>query len=577
MLDYWKYKLVSPITNNTALQLGSDLNNVTIYVGPDLLPDSILGEIGDIYFSKEGKAYQKTASAVWSSFLITSLDLSSPEAARTSLELGTSATINIGTAANEIPLNGNLGSASTYNVGTGATEIPLNQDLGSAAFNNIGTGGSDIPVNSSLGSAAFKDAGSLIGNVLEVIDVGGVPGLGILDGSQLINVAGGSSINDSTTTTSTTWSSSKIEQVISSIPGGSSDWADITNKPTSTVVDIDLAVTKMHDQNSDIALAEGTADEILAADIRDFIDSKGIANGLATLDVAGKLPITQLPTLTELSYSTIILADESTIADFATNSGNYTFDVNALIIIVGVLNDLNYYQYMGPSKTDSANYVSVSSFYVEDTVGNLLEAVAWRHQQNSDLYLAFGTADEVSATDLKQLLTSAATINDSTTVTTSTWSSTKIQTELDNIVVSGAIDDNVTGTSTTWSSSKMVATFTGSAGSVTLDAVNMYTKAQRGAFVTATGTSISLDMSAANFFDVTLTGVSTLDATNVVGGQSGDILLRHDGTTITFDSKFKFQDGVTPILSSGTGKLDRLSYLVVDATTILASMSNNWS
>jgi len=45
------------------------------------------------------------------------------------------------------------------------------------------------------------------------------------------------------------------------------DWSAITGKPTSSVSDIDDAVTKKHAQNTDTKLDEGGANEKLASDL----------------------------------------------------------------------------------------------------------------------------------------------------------------------------------------------------------------------------------------------------------------------------------------------------------------------
>ena len=82
------------------------------------------------------------------------------------------------------------------------------------------------------------------------------------------------------------------------------DWSEIVNKPTSTVTDIDTQVSKAHDQNTDTELFIDEETVLTALEIKDFIDSKGQANGLATLDVNGKVPTTELPDtiLGQLSY-----------------------------------------------------------------------------------------------------------------------------------------------------------------------------------------------------------------------------------------------------------------------------------
>lgn len=57
------------------------------------------------------------------------------------------------------------------------------------------------------------------------------------------------------------------------------------------------AIGKAHDQNSDTKLANGTANEVTAADLRAFLDSKAQNSGLASLDSSGKIPSSQLPAI----------------------------------------------------------------------------------------------------------------------------------------------------------------------------------------------------------------------------------------------------------------------------------------
>ena len=86
---------------------------------------------------------------------------SAGEAARitipSSFSVGTAAYANLGTAGNEVPLNGNLGTAANVDTGTDPGDVPLNSDLGTAAYANTGAGASDVPLNSSLGTFAYED------------------------------------------------------------------------------------------------------------------------------------------------------------------------------------------------------------------------------------------------------------------------------------------------------------------------------------------------------------------------------------------------------------------------------------
>jgi hypothetical protein len=72
---------------------------------------------------------------------------------------------NIGTAADQIPQNGDFGTAARVDTGTGANDVPLNSDLGTASLVDTGTGASNVPLNSDLGSASLVDTGLLTGNV----------------------------------------------------------------------------------------------------------------------------------------------------------------------------------------------------------------------------------------------------------------------------------------------------------------------------------------------------------------------------------------------------------------------------
>lgn len=81
---------------------------------------------------------------------------------------GTAAYLDTGTAAGEVPTNGDLGTAAQVDTGTAAGQVPTNADLGTAAQVDTGTGASEIPRNSDLptfGTAAAADIGTAAGEV----------------------------------------------------------------------------------------------------------------------------------------------------------------------------------------------------------------------------------------------------------------------------------------------------------------------------------------------------------------------------------------------------------------------------
>ena len=112
----------------------------------------------------------------------------------------------------------------------------------------------------------------------------------------------------------------------------------------------------------------------------------------------------------------------------------------------------------------------------------------------------------------------------------------------------------------------------------TLTAVQTFTAGQRGEVTALTdASSIATDLALSNNFAITLGGNRTLaNPTNTVAGQSGSIFITQDGTgsrTLAFGTNFKFVAGTAPTLSTAAASVDRIDYVVAEATKIHAVAS----
>jgi hypothetical protein len=112
----------------------------------------------------------------------------------------------------------------------------------------------------------------------------------------------------------------------------------------------------------------------------------------------------------------------------------------------------------------------------------------------------------------------------------------------------------------------------------TLTAVQTFTAGQRGEVTALTdASSIATDLALSNNFAITLGGNRTLaNPTNITAGQSGSIFITQDGTgsrTLAFGTNFKFVAGTAPTLSTGAASVDRIDYVVAEATKIHAVAS----
>lgn len=123
------------------------------------------------------------------------------------------------------------------------------------------------------------------------------------------------------------------------------------------------------------------------------------------------------------------------------------------------------------------------------------------------------------------------------------------------------------------------------------DVAQSFTAAQQGSITTlvdSSGTVVEtgqsdIDFSASNNYSLELTGTGRTfpNPTNITAGQSGVITLTQDGTgsrTITtWGSYFKWAGGTAPTLSTGANDLDVLSYYCVSTTVIVASLGADFS
>jgi len=148
-------------------------------------------------------------------------------------------------------------------------------------------------------------------------------------------------------------------------------------------------------------------------------------------------------------------------------------------------------------------------------------------------------------------------------------------------VVTAGTGISVSGTAVT---NTGVTSVNGSTGAISNIAVTnsaqTFTAAQRGTVSALTdGATITPDFATANNFSVTLGGNRTLaNPSNITAGQSGVIIITHDGTgssTLSFGSYWKFPAGTAPTLTTTASKVDALVYYCESTTRISAQVVLN--
>ena len=111
---------------------------------------------------------------------------------------------------------------------------------------------------------------------------------------------------------------------------------------------------------------------------------------------------------------------------------------------------------------------------------------------------------------------------------------------------------------------------------------NTWTAGQRGEITALTdGATITIDMADSNNFSVTLGGNRTFaNPSNDTAGQSGSIFITQDGSgsrTASWGTDWDFAGGTAPTLTTTAGAVDRIDYVIKDATNIHAVATLNYS
>lgn len=89
-----------------------------------------------------------------------------------------------------------------------------------------------------------------------------------------------------------------------------------------------------------------------------LLNEKGEPQGVATLDSNGKIPEGQIP---DLAITGVITATQTTLTDFAANSGDYDFQQGDVIVIEYADDDERHFIYKGGAKSVTTNYSQISA------------------------------------------------------------------------------------------------------------------------------------------------------------------------------------------------------------------------
>lgn len=114
------------------------------------------------------------------------------------------------------------------------------------------------------------------------------------------------------------------------------------------------------------------------------------------------------------------------------------------------------------------------------------------------------------------------------------------------------------------------------------NAVGTWTAGQRGEITALTSaTTITIDMANSNNFSVTLAhNAAFANPSNDTAGQSGSIFITQDGTgsrTASWGTDWDFAGGTAPTLTTTAAGVDRIDYVILDASNIHAVATLNLS
>jgi hypothetical protein len=132
------------------------------------------------------------------------------------------------------------------------------------------------------------------------------------------------------------------------------DWSVITNKPSSSVADIDSAVSLKHAQNTDQYLDFGGASQASAADVADAVSKRHTQNTDTKLDLGGanEIAVTEIAKKSLASVTYYINCDTGSDSNPGTNLLPFQTITKAVSLIPDVLIDKQYLIYL----QDSLNY-----------------------------------------------------------------------------------------------------------------------------------------------------------------------------------------------------------------------------
>jgi len=187
----------------------------------------------------------------------------------------------------------------------------------------------------------------------------------------------------------------------------------------------------------------------------------------------------------------------------------------------------------------------------------------------SFLGLAIGT--DVQAYDAELAAISTLSANGLVVRTSSSTAEARTITGTTN-VITVTNGDGVSGNPTLTTGSLVART----------DTAQSFSAAQRGAITALTdGATITPDFALANNYSVTLGGNRTLaNPSNLTAGQSGSIFISQDGTgsrTLAYGSQYDFIGGTAPTLSTSSGAVDRIDYVVRTTGSIHCVFTANYS